>query len=82
MVFQGLVFVCSNCGSEVTLVRAGAGRLTPRCCNRPMLLREGLARVFYCANCGSEVTVIREGGGTLALRCCNRPMLPKLAQAA
>jgi len=80
--FQGQVFVCPNCGAEVTLVRAGGGRPTPRCCNRPMVLQERPAQVFYCANCGAEVTVIREGGCVPTPRCCNRFMLPMAAQAA
>jgi len=79
---QGQVLVCLNCGAEVTVVRAGGCLPTPRCCNRPMVLEEGLARVFYCANCGAEVTIIREAGCVPPPRCCNRFMLPVVAKAA
>jgi len=81
-VVQGQVFVCLNCGAEVTVVLAGGNPPTPRCCNRAMVLQECLARVFYCANCGAEVTIIREGGFVPTPRCCNRPMLPKVAKQA
>ena len=79
---QGQVFVCPNCGSELTVVRAGGRVPTPRCCNRAMVLRERLGRVFYCANCGAEVTVIREGGAVPRPWCCNRSMLLKVAPLA
>ena len=81
-VLQGQVFRCLNCGAEVTLARAGGKLPTPRCCNRPMVLQERVARVFYCANCGAEVTVVREGDCVPTPRCCNRSMLPKVALAA
>ena len=79
---QGQVFVCPDCGAEVTLVRVGGRLPTPRCCNRPMTLRQRPSQVFYCVNCGAEVTVIREGGRVPTPRCCNRFMVPTAAQAA
>jgi len=81
-VVQGQVFFCPNCGAEVTVVRVGGSVPTPRCCNRPMTLRQRPAQVFYCPNCGAEVAVIRAGGCVPTPRCCNRLMLPKVAQAA
>ena len=81
-VMQGQVFVCPNCGAEVTLVRVGGRLPTPRCCNRQMTLRQRPAQVFYCPNCGAEVAIIREGGCVPTPRCCNRLMLPKVARAA
>ena len=81
-VVPGQVFVCLNCGAEVTVVRAGGSPATPRCCNGAMVPQQRLARTFYCANCGAEVTIIRESGCVPTPRCCNRFMLPKVVQRA
>lgn len=41
------IYFCPVCGAEITVIKEGKGipaqkmadRLTPRCCNRPMILR-------------------------------------------
>ncbi|HHT9126930.1 MAG TPA: hypothetical protein ACFYD6_14105 [Candidatus Brocadiia bacterium] len=41
------IYYCPVCGAEITVIKEGTGvptqkiadRLTPRCCNRPMILR-------------------------------------------
>ncbi|MDI6794853.1 MAG: hypothetical protein QME81_18635 [bacterium] len=74
MMSSGQVYRCPICGAEVTVIRAGSGRLTPRCCNTGMILKEKPSRVFHCPTCGAQVTVIKEGKGNLEPRCCNAKM--------
>ena len=71
----GQVFRCPICGAEVTVIRAGHGGPTPRCCNRYMMLKREHAAGYRCLLCGSEVVVIRQGDGELRPRCCNRDMI-------
>ncbi len=76
----GQVFRCPVCGAEVTVIRGASGAtLAPRCCNRPMLLKNSRTVGYRCPVCGAEIVVIRQGGGELRPRCCNRDMVLRAA---
>ncbi len=77
----GQAYRCPVCGAEVSVIRAGAGALAPRCCNRQMVLLQRLHATYVCPVCGSEVIVIREGSTMPAPRCCNRPMVRRALAA-
>jgi len=71
---KGLVYFCSVCGAEITVVRAGDGYLSPRCCNIPMEFKGRVTTVFFCHCCGAEAMVLVAGAGNTVPVCCNTPM--------
>ena len=75
------VYYCPVCGAEVSVIRAGTGKLTPHCCNQPMQLLSKVNTIYYCPVCGAEVMVISVSQGNLSPHCCNQAMqiLPKAA---
>ena len=70
----GQVYYCPVCGAEVSVIRAAEGKLTPHCCNQPMLLKSKLNSIYRCPVCGAEVMVTFSDQGELTPRCCNRFM--------
>ncbi|MFQ5586384.1 MAG: hypothetical protein ACE5GF_06150 [Thermodesulfobacteriota bacterium] len=78
----GNVYRCPVCGAELSVIRAGGGRLAPVCCNRRMELLERVNKVYLCSICHCEVMHIVEGGGSLSPNCCNQPMKKKVVESA
>jgi len=71
---KGFVYFCQICGAEITVVRAGDGSLSPRCCNMQMEFKSRVLTVFFCHCCGSEAMVLIPGVGNTVPVCCNTPM--------
>jgi desulfoferrodoxin-like iron-binding protein len=70
----GQTYFCSICGSEISVIRNGKGKLSPVCCERPMVLREKINRVYFCSVCGSQIMLVRSGSDNLTPTCCHVPM--------
>ncbi|KPK59117.1 MAG: hypothetical protein AMK73_08840 [Planctomycetes bacterium SM23_32] len=76
---RGRIYRCPVCGAELAVLVAGAGRLSPRCCNVDMVPTDRRLAFYVCMVCGAEVALLRRAGGRLSLRCCNEDMVPQAA---
>jgi len=70
----GQTYFCPVCGAEISLIRSGKGKLSPVCCERPMVLVEKINRVYFCPVCGSQIMLVRSGSDNLTPVCCHVPM--------
>lgn len=71
----GVVYRCSVCGAEVSVVKDSEGHLSPVCCDVPMEVTGRVSVVYHCPRCGSEVMVVMGEPRNLEPHCCDTKML-------
>lgn len=45
-VLSGQVCFCTICGTEVSVIKAGSGKLSPVCCDKQMILKESVSPII------------------------------------
>ncbi|MCK5235693.1 MAG: hypothetical protein KAR06_01810 [Deltaproteobacteria bacterium] len=70
----GQVFVCSVCGSELSIVKSADGQFAPVCCDTAMEQSSRVNHVYVCPECGAEMMVLSGDDSTFNHYCCDIPM--------